>query len=202
MTTPNIIRLGVPGTPGTNAYATTTAGFVQPAINATVSVTVSNTSWMALGQIVYIETGGYYSVSSLTSGTVAVLRNLGYQGNAAPSATVVSTSLVSPGGVQGAAGYSRTVTDATTARTLSVADAGAYIRMTSASPNVITVPANIFAQDDEVSVFQAGAGQTTFAAGVGVTINAAALAIAAQKKAATLKCVDAAANIFDLVGAL
>ena len=85
---------------GVNACTTTGANFTQPAVAANVSVTFLSTAWMAAGQVVYIASGGYYSVSSITSSTVAVLTNLGYVGNANVGNTVVLGSAAVPGGVQ------------------------------------------------------------------------------------------------------
>lgn len=83
---------------GIDAFSTTSASFVQPAVSATVSVTVDETGWMAVGQPVYMTTGGTYTVSSVTDTTNVVLTNLGYSGNAAPAATVASGKKVSPSG--------------------------------------------------------------------------------------------------------
>lgn len=95
---------GPSGASGGTSFTTTAANFTQPAVSGTVSVTVAATAWMAVGMVVYVATGGYYSVSSITSGTVVVLENLGYTGNAAPAAVINSGSSVGPGGLEGAAG--------------------------------------------------------------------------------------------------
>src|SRR4029077_8263052 len=95
---------GATGATGVNAYTTTSANFTQPAVSSTVSVTVGTTAWMVSGETLYVATGGYYTISSITDTTHVVLTNLGYAGNAAPAATVNSGSTVSPGGVQGATG--------------------------------------------------------------------------------------------------
>lgn len=66
------------------------------------------------------------------------------------------------------------VTDATTARTLALADLGKGVEMTSASANTLTVPPNssvAFPLNTVIPVIQMGAGQTTIAAGAGVTIR-------------------------------
>jgi len=99
--------------------------------------------------------------------------------------------------------YGPIVTDATTARTLALTDAYKYIRMTSASANAVTVPLNAtvaFPIGTEVTIMQAGAGQTSVAATGGVTINAIGLSVSAQYRAVTLKKV--ATNEWDLIGAL
>src|SRR5437588_2624214 len=65
---------------------------------------VPSTTLFRSGQYLYVNTGGYYTVSSITNSTTVVLTNLGYTGNAAPAATIVSPKAVSPGGIQGATG--------------------------------------------------------------------------------------------------
>lgn len=194
-----VIRVGVPGPQGNPAYTTSTANYVQPAVLSTVSVPVVLSSWAAIGEMVYVAGGGYYLVSSIPDATHLVLTNTGAAGNASVGSTVV-LGKVTPSGVPGNA-FSKTVNDSTTNRVLSSSDAGAYIRMGSASANTVTVNAGVFSQDDEVSIFQAGVGATSLVAGVGVTINASVgLTIEAQFRAVTLKCV--APNVFDAIGAL
>lgn len=95
---------GPSGTPGAAAYTTTSAAFSQPAVSSTVSVTVVSTAWMVVGAVVYVATGGYYSVSSVTSGTVVVLQNLGYPGNASSGTNIALGSAVGAGGLEGIAG--------------------------------------------------------------------------------------------------
>jgi len=114
--------LGVPGAPGTPggagpagtagaagpqgqaAFTTLTAGFTQPAVNGAVAVTVASTGWMALGMGVYIATGGYYTVTTISTSTGATLTNTGATGNAAPAATISSPQVVTAGGAPGAIG--------------------------------------------------------------------------------------------------
>jgi hypothetical protein len=94
------------GGAGKNAFTNLAANFAQPAVNSTVSINVGTTAWMAVGQVIFVQGGGYYSVNSITDLTDAVVTNLGYAGNAAPGATVTSgsTIAVTPGGLVGQAG--------------------------------------------------------------------------------------------------
>lgn len=65
-------------------------------------------------------------------------------------------------------------TDATTARTLSGGDANAYVRMTNALANTVTIPDNATVPipiGTRVWIEQAGAGRTTVVAAVGVTVR-------------------------------
>jgi hypothetical protein len=103
------------GGAGKDAFTTLTNNFTQPAVNATVSVVVGKTAFMAVGQVLFVQGGGYYTVSSITDAVTVVLSNLGYVGNAAPGATVSASGgnvAVVPGGLAGAAGanaYTATV---------------------------------------------------------------------------------------------
>ena len=71
---------GATGSAGLNAFATTGTDFTQPANGDDVTVTVSDTSWMAVGEVVFVDHGGYYSVHTVTNDTTAALTNLGYPG--------------------------------------------------------------------------------------------------------------------------
>jgi len=98
---------GLPGTDGTNgtdgvsSFTTTTASFTMPAVSSTVSVSVGSTAWLSNGQAVYVETAGYFTVSSITDATTVVLNNLGYTGNASPTTVIVVGRQVSASGLRG-----------------------------------------------------------------------------------------------------
>lgn len=99
---------GPAGSPGINAFTTTVANFTQPAVSSNVSVSVLNLnqfsgSWASVGQIVFVESGGYYQVVSVAAITL-VLKNLGYAGNVSPTTIVSSGAKVSPAGIVGATG--------------------------------------------------------------------------------------------------
>lgn len=101
---------GEDGAAGVNAFTLTTAQFLMPAEGATASVSVLDTSWMVVGQILYVQTAGYMTVSSLTNATTAVLLNPEntasslYASNAAPTTAIPASSKVGPGGIQGPSG--------------------------------------------------------------------------------------------------
>lgn len=101
---------GVPGNPGTpggngvNAFTTLTAGFVVPAASGTVTIAVGSTAWMAIGQIIFIQSAGYYQVATITDLTDAVVTNLNYTGNAVPTTSIASAQPVVPGGITGTSG--------------------------------------------------------------------------------------------------
>jgi hypothetical protein len=103
------------GGPGLNAFTTLSASFTQPAVNATVTVNIGTTAWMAPGQGIFIASGGYYTVSSIADLSHAVVTNVGGSVNAAPGSTVTGsgTQIVSPAGIPGSTGVNAyTVTTA------------------------------------------------------------------------------------------
>jgi hypothetical protein len=53
-----ISATGATGPAGGNAYTTTTASFTVPAQGSTVTVAVVDTSWVVVGQMVYIDQAG------------------------------------------------------------------------------------------------------------------------------------------------
>ena len=108
-----IIPSGVNGVDGINAFNFTTASFTMPAVNSNVTVNVKainpfKNSWFAVGQVVFIETAGYFQVVSIAGSNQVTLENLGYSDAnftpAAPSTTIASNVKVSPAGLIGATG--------------------------------------------------------------------------------------------------
>lgn len=87
-------------------WSVTNGAYTQPAIAATVAVTVNaapqGTGWMKSGMVVYVDpglaggvVGGYYLVTLVTSSTAITLLNLAVQGiNAAAAATVPTSSII------------------------------------------------------------------------------------------------------------
>jgi len=102
-----VVTAGIRGAAGTNGVDATTrtnASFTVPAANSTVSITVLNSNALPPGIVIFIESAGYYSVSSVTNSTTIVATNLGYSGNASPTSTVTTNKLVVTAGVRGASG--------------------------------------------------------------------------------------------------
>jgi hypothetical protein len=85
------------GSTWSSSITTTTANFTQPASLANVTVTLAATASLAAGQVVYVAGGGYYSVSTITDGTHAVLTNLGYGPNSGPGSPIASGAAVGNG---------------------------------------------------------------------------------------------------------
>lgn len=101
---------GIPGLPGTNgiginAYTLTgSAGFIVPAASSNVEIPVLQSAWVAVGQIIFISSAGYYQVVSIPSDTNIIAQNLGYMGNAVAGTSIASAQQISPAGPIGAAG--------------------------------------------------------------------------------------------------
>lgn len=91
---------GGEGPAGPNPFTITTADFLQPAVNATVNVSVVYGDWAALNQPIFVSAGGTYLVTG-TGSTTLQLQNTGAVGNNLPGATIMSGAAVSPGGRPG-----------------------------------------------------------------------------------------------------
>lgn len=103
---------GEAGAAGVNAFTATTAPFTMPAEGGTVTVSVSNSTWMSNNQLIYVDTAGYMNVQSKPNSTSVILRNEEntasglYTGNAPPTTVIAPSSTVSPAGLQGPTGAS------------------------------------------------------------------------------------------------
>lgn len=100
---------GEDGLDGVNAFTLTTSDFTMPAMGGSVSVAVGDTSWMAVGQILYVQNAGDMQVAAVTTANLVSLTNLetaggAYSANAAPGTNITSGSKVSPSGRQGQSG--------------------------------------------------------------------------------------------------
>ena len=101
---------GTNGTNGVNAFTLTTADFTMPAELANVTVSVADTSWMAVGQPLFVQTAGFLEVVSIGGATSVTLKNLedtpndAYLDNTAPATNISSGVKVTPGGWQGEPG--------------------------------------------------------------------------------------------------
>ena len=88
------------------------------------------------------------------------------------------------------------ITEATTTRTLALADAGDFIVCTSGSATTVIIPTNTsvaFPTGTEIDFIQKGAGELTIEANAGVTLNGVdrgSTSITAQWGGATIKKID------------
>jgi len=101
-----------------------------------------------------------------------------------------------------AARYMALVTDATTARTLVLTDAGKYLSFTSSSAVNVVVPPQAsvaWVADTEIVLEQAGTGQVTIVAGSGVTINSS-LTLKTNARYSIIALKRTASNVWTLGG--
>lgn len=96
---------GSSGTNGENAFTTLSSSFSQPLPNSSVTTTVANPDWLIPGMSIFITTGGYYTVNTVTGHAINIT-NTGAAGNASSSTTIPAGSQVSPAGIQGPTGSS------------------------------------------------------------------------------------------------
>jgi hypothetical protein len=119
----NVVQLiagpqGQPGTNGTNgtdgvsSFTLLTLPFTMPAEGANATATVEDTSWIASGEVLYLQSVGYLEAQTITNATQVVLKNLEdtatleYTGNVAPGTVAALGNKLSVGGLQGPAGAS------------------------------------------------------------------------------------------------
>ena len=93
---------GTNGTDGVSAFTTlVTASFVVPAKSAnTASLAFGNTTWMTVGQNIYIQGAGIFTVVSKADSTHALLTYANYAVNTAAGNTISAGAQASPGGSQ------------------------------------------------------------------------------------------------------
>jgi len=92
------------GSDGVSAFTVTTADYTQPIVGNTVNVEVADSSWIAVGEPMFVTVGGSYLVTATPDPTHVTLQNLGYTGNAAPAANITSGKIVTPSGLKGDTG--------------------------------------------------------------------------------------------------
>jgi hypothetical protein len=93
----------VPGQPGQGAFTALAASFTQPSVNSAATATVTSTSWMAVGQYIFLQGAGVLQVASIGSLTSVALTNIGAIGNAAPTTVINVPAQVASSGPPGAA---------------------------------------------------------------------------------------------------
>jgi hypothetical protein len=161
-TTPQVVNIpgvegsqGTPGTNGVNAYSFTSASFVIPAVNATVTVSALNTTWMGVGELVFISDGvtfATFQVTAIGSSTQFTAKFLGYPLDASAGATILLGAIVTPSGQRpssfapqtaygSGAVYELIVTDAllnvgTNPPTLTLTGTGTYLLFGTATVNL------------------------------------------------------------------
>ena len=95
---------GTNGTDGENAYTTLAAGFTMPALGATVAATVTDASFVVIGQPVFVQVAGTMLVTNKVGNVLTLENPTDYAENAAGGAAIPNAGLVSPGGYRGSNG--------------------------------------------------------------------------------------------------
>ncbi len=101
---PTETTTSIPGLQGQAAFTNTTSSFVVPAKGANVSVFVQNTSWMAVGETIFIPGAGLFTVFSIPNLANVVLTYDNIAANGGTGNTVVGGTIVTPGGEPGVDG--------------------------------------------------------------------------------------------------
>lgn len=101
---------GAGGSNGINAFGTLTTGFSAPVSSAGVTTGFSNTLWMGINQVIFVEFAGYYQVTAILSSISATIVNLGYPTNAVAGTAIPIGATVSPAGPIGISGSTTGVT--------------------------------------------------------------------------------------------
>ena len=86
--------------------------------------------------------------------------------------------------------------------TLQLSDRAKLIEIDSATPNTLTIPANVFSSGDQFLYIQYGNGQTTITAGVGVTINSGTNTYTTASKYGVVSIIAVSATEFYINGNL
>lgn len=172
---------GTNGTDGTNAFTELSAQFTVPDAGSPDTAEVVNSDWATVGQIVYLEGAGYFTVVSIADSTHIELDNTDYAGNAADGTVIAVASHLGPGGIKGVDGTNGTgdmtgsnnlseLTDIAVARTnLGASVVGSNIFVVS-SPSAITfLRVNA---DNTVDLLSASDMRTALALAIGTDVQA------------------------------
>jgi hypothetical protein len=136
---------GDTGDIGENAFTVLTATYIQPAVNTNVTISVSDTGsystgWCGIGQLIFVQLGGYYEVVSKTATSITIKYTATYttfnQSLTAAGLTVANSGTVSPGGlggINGTNGTNGTNGVSYTPTTYYVNDGGNIINVTNSS---------------------------------------------------------------------
>jgi hypothetical protein len=86
---------------GNSLFAVTTSPFTQPAAAADVAVSLDTTAWMVVGQYLFIQGAGFYTVTSIGDVYTVTINNTYDSVNAAPGTVIATGAGVSPSGPPG-----------------------------------------------------------------------------------------------------
>ena len=95
-----ILSAGVTGLNGKNAFAVTTANFTQPGVESTVVIAVDDVACFAVGQYVWVQGGGFYTVSVIDPdyNTLTLVNSYSPPFNLAAAGIISTGALVAPSG--------------------------------------------------------------------------------------------------------
>ena len=116
--------------------------------------------------------------------------------------TVNGSSLLGSGNIAVTAAPAPVITDATTARTAALAEAGSYIRWTNTAAKAYTVPPQAtvaWAADTELHGRNCAAGNLTLTPGAGVTLNAPYLGTLVVPPGGAYTLKRGAADVWDVI---
>ena len=133
--------INIPGSTGASAYTFTTANFVVPAVNATVPVSVFDTSMLVVGENVILPGPANFRVTAITSGISVTLQFLNYNGDVAVGSTISGGALLTPAGAQGINAF------AVTTAAFVIPAALANVTVAVFQSQMLAVGENVFASD-------------------------------------------------------
>lgn len=102
--TPETVNIA--GLQGQSAFTFTSADFLVPALGGAVTVTFLNTDWMSVGQTIFIEGAGLFTVTAIVDSTHATITYQNIAANTASGNTISSGAQASPAGLGGTNGTS------------------------------------------------------------------------------------------------
>lgn len=95
--------VSIPGIQGQSAFTVTT-GFAIPPKGNNVTIFVSNTDWMGVGETIFIPGAGLFEVVTIVDSTHVTLQYLNIDSNTEAGNAVAAGTLVTPGGAPGSDG--------------------------------------------------------------------------------------------------
>jgi len=95
---------GADGASGVSAYSLVTQNFVVPAKGSTVTVLMRNSTWLAIGALVFIPGAGTFAVTALPGTASATLEYQNFAANTNAGATINATTPIVAGGAEGPEG--------------------------------------------------------------------------------------------------
>lgn len=151
---------GDPGVNGVSAFTTVAADFLVPAVNANVTVTVGDSTWMAVGEPIFIEGPANFRVVSIPGPSSVELKFLGLSGDVSPGATINAGDVVTPTGEVGPS----------ISTPVAIADGGTGAATKAAAQAALGLGQTIVKQDSDALAYDV----TNSYASIGISIVATA----------------------------